>query len=298
MLEEAGRALGVPRGAVGVERLRVTFTGQAAHAGTTPLPLRRDAGAAAARLALAAREAARAAGGLATAGALRLEPGIVTAVAGRAELLVDLRHEHQERPPRPPRGRRTRRCGDRRRRARRGGGRAAVGDARGAVRQRGSSPRWTRRRPPAATLPAPRLRCPPRLRGGPADGRARARCCSCAASAGSATTASRTAPRTTSSPPSTPTPARSAAIRAASRGGAHRDARADATPRSAQLGADAPGDPLPRAGRKAIVPARTCRTSPSGSSQLAGAVEHDEAAVRIVLLRERSCRPPAASSRR
>ncbi len=96
VLEEAGRALGVPRGAVGVERLRVTFTGQAAHAGTTPLPLRRDAGAAAARLALAAREAARAAGGLATAGALRLEPGIVTAVAGRAELLVDLRHEHQQ----------------------------------------------------------------------------------------------------------------------------------------------------------------------------------------------------------
>ncbi|MDR9370896.1 M20/M25/M40 family metallo-hydrolase, partial [Conexibacter sp. JD483] len=52
VLEAAGRALGVPRGAVGVERLRVVFAGQAAHAGTTPLPLRRDAGAAAARLAL------------------------------------------------------------------------------------------------------------------------------------------------------------------------------------------------------------------------------------------------------
>lgn len=96
VLETAGRALGVPRGAVGVERLRVVFEGQAAHAGTTPLPLRRDAGAAAARLALAARSAAADAGGLATAGALRLEPGIVTAVAARAELLVDLRHEDQQ----------------------------------------------------------------------------------------------------------------------------------------------------------------------------------------------------------
>lgn len=96
VLETAGVALGVPRGAVGVERLRVVFVGQAAHAGTTPLPLRRDAGAAAARLALAARSAASASGGLATAGALRLEPGIVTAVAGRAELLLDLRHERQE----------------------------------------------------------------------------------------------------------------------------------------------------------------------------------------------------------
>ncbi|MES1247706.1 MAG: Zn-dependent hydrolase [Actinomycetota bacterium] len=95
VLEAAGAALGVPTGAVAVERLRVCFGGQAAHAGTTPLALRHDAGAAASRLALSARDAARRAGGLATCGRLTLEPGIATAVAERAELLVDLRHAEQ-----------------------------------------------------------------------------------------------------------------------------------------------------------------------------------------------------------
>jgi N-carbamoyl-L-amino-acid hydrolase len=56
------------------------------------MEMRRDAGLAAARTALAVDEIARKHGGVGTAGVLRLEPGIPTAVPGRAELVVDLRH--------------------------------------------------------------------------------------------------------------------------------------------------------------------------------------------------------------
>jgi hydantoinase/carbamoylase family amidase len=80
-------------GTVGVDRRRLTFRGQASHAGTTPMEMRRDAGLAAARTALAVEEIATRHGGVGTTGGLRLEPGIATAVAGRAELLVDVRHE-------------------------------------------------------------------------------------------------------------------------------------------------------------------------------------------------------------
>ena len=53
---------------------------------------RRDAGLAAAEMALRVEEIGRRHGGVATTGALALQPGIPTAVAGEAELLVDLRH--------------------------------------------------------------------------------------------------------------------------------------------------------------------------------------------------------------
>jgi hydantoinase/carbamoylase family amidase len=79
-------------GCAGVERVRFSFSGQASHAGTTPMDARSDAGLAAAELALAVERAASEHGGVGTAGALRLTPGIVTAVAGEAELGVDLRH--------------------------------------------------------------------------------------------------------------------------------------------------------------------------------------------------------------
>jgi N-carbamoyl-L-amino-acid hydrolase len=79
-------------GTFGVERHRLAFAGQASHAGTTPMELRRDAGLAAAATALAVEEIARRHGGVGTTGTLRLEPGIPTAVAGHAELVVDLRH--------------------------------------------------------------------------------------------------------------------------------------------------------------------------------------------------------------
>ena len=79
-------------GCSGVERLRFTFRGQASHAGTTPMALRRDAALAAATAALAVERVPIAHGGVATTGELRLDPGIATAVAGEATLSVDLRN--------------------------------------------------------------------------------------------------------------------------------------------------------------------------------------------------------------
>jgi hydantoinase/carbamoylase family amidase len=79
-------------GTFGVERHLVTFDGQAAHAGSTPMRLRRDSLAAAARAALEIRESAIAHGGVATVGRMQSTPGVITAVAGRTEMQLDQRH--------------------------------------------------------------------------------------------------------------------------------------------------------------------------------------------------------------
>ena len=86
--------LGAVLGTFGVERHRVVFTGQAAHAGSTPMADRHDALAGAARLELEIREvAARAGGGaVCTMGSVVTRPGIVTSVAGEATCLVDQRN--------------------------------------------------------------------------------------------------------------------------------------------------------------------------------------------------------------
>jgi hydantoinase/carbamoylase family amidase len=91
-MEAAGLRAAAVTGCVGVERDRFSFAGQASHAGTTPMDLRHDAGLAAADAALAIERIPDREGGVATTGELRLEPGIPTAVAGRATLTVDLRH--------------------------------------------------------------------------------------------------------------------------------------------------------------------------------------------------------------
>jgi hydantoinase/carbamoylase family amidase len=84
VLESEGVAVAAVTGTFGVERHRFTFTGQASHAGTTPMDMRRDAGLAAARTALEVERIAREHGGVGTTGVLRLTPGIATAVPGRA----------------------------------------------------------------------------------------------------------------------------------------------------------------------------------------------------------------------
>jgi N-carbamoyl-L-amino-acid hydrolase len=96
VLERMGLPLAAVRGTVGVERHVVTFAGQTAHAGSTPMADRRDSLAAAARLLLAVREQAVAAGGLATVGRAVTRPGIPVAVAGETELIVDQRHLEAE----------------------------------------------------------------------------------------------------------------------------------------------------------------------------------------------------------
>jgi hydantoinase/carbamoylase family amidase len=94
VLESMDLPLGAVLGTYGVERHRVTWRGQAAHAGSTPMNQRRDALAGAAKLALELREiAARAGdGAVCTSGDVVCHPGIVTSVVETAEQLLDQRH--------------------------------------------------------------------------------------------------------------------------------------------------------------------------------------------------------------
>ncbi len=96
VLESLGLPLGAVVGTFGVERHAIRFTGQAAHAGSTPMDQRRDALAGAARLALEIRDIARRHGGVCTVGRLSVQPGIPTAVVGQCDLTLDQRHLEAE----------------------------------------------------------------------------------------------------------------------------------------------------------------------------------------------------------
>ncbi|MCU1342681.1 MAG: amidase, hydantoinase/carbamoylase family [Candidatus Acidoferrum typicum] len=92
VLESLGLPLGVVLGTKGVERHNITFHGQEAHSGSTPMNARRDALAAAAKLALEIRAiAGKHADAVCTMGSLKTFPGIVTAVVGRCEATLDQR---------------------------------------------------------------------------------------------------------------------------------------------------------------------------------------------------------------
>ena len=92
MLESLGLPLGVVLGTKGVERHAITFHGQEAHSGSTPMNARRDALAAAAKLALEIRNIARKhPDAVCTMGSVKTFPGIVTAVVGRCEATLDQR---------------------------------------------------------------------------------------------------------------------------------------------------------------------------------------------------------------
>jgi N-carbamoyl-L-amino-acid hydrolase len=94
VLEAMELPLGVVLGTFGVERHQVTFRGQAAHAGSTPMDKRRDALAGAAKLELEIREIAKRVGdgAVCTMGGVVTKPGIVTSVVETAECLLDQRH--------------------------------------------------------------------------------------------------------------------------------------------------------------------------------------------------------------
>jgi N-carbamoyl-L-amino-acid hydrolase len=94
VLEALDLPLGVVLGTFGVERSRVTWRGQAAHAGSTPMDKRRDALAGAAKLALYIRKIAAEVGNgaVCTSGGVVTKPGIVTSVVETAEQLLDQRH--------------------------------------------------------------------------------------------------------------------------------------------------------------------------------------------------------------
>ena len=92
VLEREGRSLAAVSGCLGVRRHRLVFPGREAHAGASPMDDRRDPVVAASRTVLIATEAATELGGLATVGSIRSYPGTPTAVAGRCEMTLDLRH--------------------------------------------------------------------------------------------------------------------------------------------------------------------------------------------------------------
>ena len=92
VLDDAGIACSAVDGCLGVRRTEFVFHGRAAHAGATPMDRRDDPLLRAAEFVLAAQELAMEAGGLATVGALRTEPGTPTAVAERVRCILDLRH--------------------------------------------------------------------------------------------------------------------------------------------------------------------------------------------------------------
>ena len=91
VLESMGLPLGVVTGTFAAERHEVTFRGQAAHAGSTPMHLRRDALAGAARLALAARESRAPRAAWAPPAGSRRSPASPL-VPGVCALTLDLRH--------------------------------------------------------------------------------------------------------------------------------------------------------------------------------------------------------------
>ena len=92
VLETMGLPLAAVLGTKGVERHAITFHGQEAHSGSTPMRSRRDALAAAAKLALEIRTiATRHPDAVCTIGSLKTFPGIVTAVVGRSEATLDQR---------------------------------------------------------------------------------------------------------------------------------------------------------------------------------------------------------------
>src|SRR5437763_1522024 len=94
VLESIDLPLGVVLGTFGVERHEVTWRGQTAHAGSTPMDKRRDALAGAAKLELEIREIAQRTGegAVCTMGGVVTKPGIVTSVVETAECLLDQRH--------------------------------------------------------------------------------------------------------------------------------------------------------------------------------------------------------------
>jgi N-carbamoyl-L-amino-acid hydrolase len=94
VLESRDLPLGVVLGTFGVERHQITWKGQAAHAGSTPMDKRRDALAGAAKLALEIRPIAAEVGegAVCTSGGVVCKPGIVTSVVETAEQLLDQRH--------------------------------------------------------------------------------------------------------------------------------------------------------------------------------------------------------------
>jgi beta-ureidopropionase / N-carbamoyl-L-amino-acid hydrolase len=97
ILEARKKPIGVVTSIAAPTRFKVIFTGQADHSGTTPMEMRKDALVAAAELIVALEQICRRYSRIdrgrvvGTVGAMKIEPGVINAVPGAAELAVDIR---------------------------------------------------------------------------------------------------------------------------------------------------------------------------------------------------------------
>jgi allantoate deiminase len=93
VLEQKNLSVGVVTAIAGQTRIKLTFTGRAGHAGTTPMNLRRDALCAASEFVLAAESLAKRRNGLvATVGEITARPGASNVIPGEVRLSLDVRH--------------------------------------------------------------------------------------------------------------------------------------------------------------------------------------------------------------
>jgi hydantoinase/carbamoylase family amidase len=92
VLEDLRLPLGAVLGTVGVERHAITFRGQAAHSGSTPMNRRRDAFLAAGKMGIEIYKIAERNGGVCTIGSCTTKPGIVTSVVEECRITLDQRH--------------------------------------------------------------------------------------------------------------------------------------------------------------------------------------------------------------
>lgn len=93
-LEAAGKRIGIVTGIVGIRRCQLSITGQADHAGTTPMAMRKDAGAAAIALAsdiIARFQKIRASDTVWNFGHIKFEPGAGNVVPAQSEILLEFR---------------------------------------------------------------------------------------------------------------------------------------------------------------------------------------------------------------
>jgi N-carbamoyl-L-amino-acid hydrolase len=97
VLEAKKKKIGIVTAIAAPTRLKVVFTGQADHSGTTPMEMRKDALVAAAHLIAYVEQAAKKHSAMekgrvvGTVGALKIDPGVINAIPGKAELSIDIR---------------------------------------------------------------------------------------------------------------------------------------------------------------------------------------------------------------
>ncbi|MGV1049796.1 MAG: hydantoinase/carbamoylase family amidase, partial [Solirubrobacterales bacterium] len=89
VLEDRGLAVAAVRGVMGIDRRTWRVRGRGGHAGSTPMPKRRDPMVAAARAAAALPAIATELGGLGTVGRIEADPGVATAVAAEVRFSAD-----------------------------------------------------------------------------------------------------------------------------------------------------------------------------------------------------------------